>query len=232
MHSEIIVAWAKAYKAAQPEVRVWEDPRFREPWELTEAEQTVLEISDVICPNTYHLLRGDPRERDTYLSAIDEDTELWFYDCSGPGKNLDPYVYHRGQIWAAMKYGAVGAGYWCFTCSGGGGSTSWNAYAQKGIEYSPLFIGGTTATRGKHMEAIREGVQDYEYRVMLRERVAELKAQGVDSEALRRAERLIEEGPERVMAPIEEATVGWLEERDRATMDEVRVEMLEALAGL
>lgn len=231
--SEIIVAWARALKAAQPEVRVWEDPRFPEPWNATGAEQQVLAISDVICPNTYTFLRADQRERDAYLNAIDEDTELWFYDCSGPGKGLDPYAYHRGQMWAAMKFGALGCGFWCFTCSGGGaGTTSWNAYAQKSIEYSPLFIGTTAATRGKHMEAIREGIQDYEHMVMLRDRVAELKARGVEHPAIANAETLLADGPERVMGPIAEMSVGWAEDRDRSVMDEVRVEMLEALEAL
>ena len=232
--AEIIAAWAKALKAAQPEVRVWSDPRFPEPWNIGEAEQQVLELSDALCPNTYVFLRGDQRERDAYMAATGEGAaELWFYDCSGPGKALDPYAYHRGQMWAALKYGALGCGYWCFTCSGGGsGSTSWNAYAQKSIEYSPLFIGETTATDGKHMEAIREGIQDYEYAVMLRARVEELKARGVQNAAIAASEALLAEAPDRVVGPIAEKGVGWLDERDRTVMDTVRVEMLEALAAL
>lgn len=227
--SEIIVNWARAIKAAQPQVRVWEDPRYPDP---RNADPEVFALSDVICPNTYHFLRNE-QEREFYVSATADGAELWFYDCSGPAKGLDPYAYHRGQMWAAMKYGALGCGYWCFTSAGGGsGSTSWNAYAQKAIEYSPLFIGETTATDGKHMEAIREGMQDYEYAVMLRARVGELKARGVERAAIARAEALLAEGPDRVLGPIAEKGVGWLDERDRTVMDQVRVEMLEALETL
>ncbi len=228
--SEIIVAYARAIKAARPEVRIWEDPRYKEPWN---ADQDVFRLSDVLCPNTYVFLRTDQRERDVYLQAQAQGSDLWFYDCSGPGKALDPYAYHRGQMWAAMRYGALGCGFWCFTSSGGGaGTTSWNAYAQTEIEYSPLFIGETTVTRGKHMEAIREGVQDYEYYVMLRDRVEELRADGIEAGALGRAEALLADGPGRVLDPIAETGVSWGGERDRSIMDRVRVEMLEALSEL
>jgi len=227
--SEVIVAWGRALKAAQPAVRIWEDTRYAEPWA---ADPEVFRLSDALCPNTYVFLRADQRERDFYVAQQAAGTELWFYDCSGPGKGLDPYAYHRGQMWAAIQYGALGCGYWAFGSSGGNGRTSWNAYAQTETEYSPLFIGADSVTDGKHMEAIREGIQDYEYFAMLRARVGELKARGAGGEALARAEALLTDGPRRVTEPIAEQGVSWADGTDRSVMDAVRVEVLEALEAL
>ena len=225
----MIVAYAKAIKAAQPDVVIWEDTRYKEPWN---ADQEVFRLSDVLCPNAYVFLRADQRERDFYLGQQADGTALWFYDCSGPGKALDPYAYHRGQMWMAIQYGALGSGFWAFGSCGGTGATSWNAYAQRETEYTPLFMGEDSVTDGKHMEAIREGVQDYEYFVMLRNRLEELKAKGVGGDAVARAHGLLEYGPRLVTEAIAERGVGWGDDHDRSAMDQVRVEALEALVEL
>ncbi len=157
--AEIVITYARAIKAAQPQVRIWEDPRFKEPWTI---DPQFWALCDALCPNTYVFARADQAERDVYLAQQAAGAELWLYDCSGPGKGLDPYSYHRGQTWMAIRYGAVGCGFWAFGSSGGTGCTSWNAYAQTETEYSPLFIGADSVTDGKHMAAIREGIEDYE----------------------------------------------------------------------
>jgi len=227
--AEVIVAYARAIKAAQPDVVIWEDTRYKEPWN---EDPAVFALSDVLCPNAYVFLRADQRERDFYVAQQAVGADLWFYDCSGPGKGLDPYTYHRGQMWAAIRYGALGTGFWAFGSSGGTGATSWNAYAQRETEYSPLFIGEDAVTDGKHMEAIREGIEDYEYFVMLRARVEELRARGVGGDAVGRAEALLEDGPRQVIDATTEAGVGWGGEIDRSLMDRVRVQALEALVEL
>lgn len=228
--TEMIIAYARAIKAVQPDVVVWLDPRYKDPG----AEDPELwTLCDVLCPNTYVTARCPEAERQFYLDQRAKGKDLWLYDCSGPGKGLDPYAYHRGQQWMALRFGAVGCGYWAFGSAGGSRATSWNAYDQDSVEYSPLFIGADSVTAGKHMEAIREGIQDYEYFVMLRERVAELKAKGMASPMIKKAEKLLTEGPLRVTdAIIADGGVGWVAKRDRTIMDKVRVEVLDALVNL
>ena len=228
--TKMIVAYARAMKAVQPEVVIWLDPRYKDPGS---EDPELWKLCDVLCPNTYVTARCPEAERQFYLDQRARGTDLWLYDCSGPGKGLDPYAYHRGQQWMALRFGAVGCGYWAFGSAGGNKSTSWNAYDQDSVEYSPLFIGADSVTPGKHMEAIREGVQDYEYFVMLRKRVAALKAKRVTAPAVARAEKLLTEGPLRVTdAIIADGGVGWSPKRDRTIMDQVRVEVLDALVEL
>ena len=227
--AEIVIAYARAIKAAQPQVRIWEDPRFKEPWTI---DPEFWALADALCPNTYVFARADQAERDVYLERQAAGTELWLYDCSGPGKGLDPYSYHRGQTWMAIRYGAVGCGFWAFGSCGGEGCTSWNAYAQTETEYSPLFIGADSVTDGKHMAALREGIEDYEYFVLLRTRVEELRARGGGGGALARAEALLTAGPLEVTDAIVAGGIGWGGEIDRSAMDRVRVQVLDVLEKL
>jgi len=87
-------------------------------------------------------------------------------------------------------------------------------------------------TAAKYMEAIREGVQDYEYLTMLQARVAELAERGVGAAKLAAARELLATGPDRVMAMEQGANYRWDEEKDRSVADQVRIEVLEALTEL
>ncbi|HQC53460.1 MAG TPA: hypothetical protein PLE92_10030, partial [Lentisphaeria bacterium] len=106
------------------------------------------------------------------------------------------------------------------------------AYTQPGTEYSPYFVSQTTVMDGKHSEAVREGVQDYEYLVMLRDRIAQLKKAGKGGAALAKAERLLAEAPGRALASVLPGSLQWKRPKDRSLMDQVRIEILHALAEL
>jgi len=224
---ERILTWAKPIRAAAPEVVIWEDPCHKDPYE---GNQEMFAICTTLCPNTPRFLRSSQEHRDFYAAQRDAGRRLWFYSCSGPAKLLDPCHYHRAQKWWAIQYGALGSCYWALGCAGRG--TSWNAYAQTSTEYSPFFVGATSVTDGKHMEAIREGVQDYEYFVMLRARVAELEKRGAASPLLDAAKRLLVEGPQQVTREIASETLSWRTPKDRGVMDRVRVEALRMLTKL
>ena len=87
------------------------------------------------------------------------------YSAFGPSRTFDPATYYRMQPWRAFLRGGCGTFYWALgaACSG----TSWNAYAQKGTEYSPYFASKTDVTPAKQSEAIRESIQDFEYLSLL-----------------------------------------------------------------
>jgi len=224
---EIIKPWALAINAAQPGVVLFEDPTSADP---TQVDPTFWPEIDVICPNLPMLLGSPPSFREFYAGLKQSGKELWFYSCSGPAKLLDPITYHRSQFWWNLKMGGKGSFYWAF--GDGGGGNSWNAYMQKRTAYTPLFIAPDRITDAKHMAAIREGAQDYEYFVMLRSRIAELERQGCKSPLLDRARKLVIEGPERVTATISSENLKWSESKDRGVMDQVRVQALELLEKL
>jgi hypothetical protein len=224
----VIIAWAKAIRAANPGVVIFEDPTYRKP---EEGLPEMYELSDVLCPNTPMMLAQGDSFKQFYVKQREAGRELWLYSCSGPAKQLDPIAYHRAQKWRAFEVGAKGSFYWALGCGGGQGD-SWNAYSQPGTEYSPYFVSQTSVMDGKHSEAIREGVQDYEYLVMLQDRIAQLQQGGKGGAALSKAVRLLAEAPGRALASVIPGSLEWKKPKDRSLMDQVRVEILQVLAEL
>lgn len=225
---EIIIAFAKAIRAAQPEIDIFEDPTYRDP---AKGLPEMFEVCTTLCPNTPMMIAEGQPFRDFYEAQRQAGRRLWLYSCSGPAKELDPIAYHRAQKWWAMRIGASGSFYWALGCAGGTGN-SWNAYAQTGIEYSPFFVGPDSVTRGKHMEAVREGIQDYEYYVMLRDRVEALAAQGAPAARLAPARQLLEQAPLQATDPIAPATLKWSAAKDWELLDRLRLQFLEQLVAL
>ncbi len=224
----IIVEYAKVIRAAQPDVVIWEDPTWPDP---TQATPELFELSDVLCPNLPMWISRGQSFADFYVQQRQAGRRLWFYSCSGPGRLLDPYSYHRMQPWFCWKYGAEGAGYWAFGDSNG--ASSWNEYASQVGAYTPLFLDRNSVTSGKHFEAIREGVEDFEYLCLLRKRVEALERQGVQNGALKAARTLLNSAADRVTGGMTSATlIYWKAPKNRSVADQVRGEILEALMRL
>lgn len=223
---QIIIAWAKALHAAQPELVVWNDPIHADP---AKVDPEFYAESDVLCPNATLFFRGGKPYQDFFVAQREARRELWFYNTSGPSKLLDPVSYYRGQFWLNLKYGGQGSCYWAFGDEAG---NSWNAYVQPRTCYSPLFISKTTITDAKQMEAIREGAEDYEYFAMLRARVAELERQGVTSALVAEAKTLLVTGPEQAVAIMGADKQEWVAPKDRRVMDRVRLQALDLLERL
>ncbi len=224
----VIIEYARVIRAAAPQVVIWEDPTWREPWKAT---PELFAVCDVLCPNLPMWIGGGRRFADFYAAHRRAGRELWFYSCSGPGKLLDPYSYHRMQHWFCWKHAAKGSGFWAFGDSNG--ASSWNEYLSVRGAYTPLFLDETTVTRGKHMEAVREGVQDYEYLRMLRDRAAALAEKDPADPRLGPARKQLATAAERVTACMTDpGQIHWTRPKDRGLADRVRVEVLEALTKL
>ncbi|MCX7010564.1 MAG: hypothetical protein NTY53_25525, partial [Kiritimatiellaeota bacterium] len=225
---EIILAWAKALRAANTGVKIFTDPTHAKP---ATANAAMMAACDILCPNRPMFLNGGPAFRDYYAQRRATGTELAFYSCSGPVRLLDPYAYHRLQAWTCWQQGAQSSSFWAFGDSGGG--SSWNEYAQlRSSSYTPLFLDATGATAGKHMEAIRESVEDFEYFVMLRDRIATAEKAGQKTPALDRARQLLATAADRVLNAPDASKLSWSAPKDRSLADTVRMELLEALASL
>ncbi|NPV46223.1 MAG: hypothetical protein HPY69_04670 [Armatimonadetes bacterium] len=226
--NDIIAAWGNAINAAQPGVVVWEDPCYEDPAQVKPA---VFAACDALCPNMFHWMNYGKGFQDFYLPQQAAGKDLYFYSCSGPGKLLDPIYYHRAQFWWALQTRARGSFYWAFGDEGGG--SSFRAYTQGRTQYSPLFITPTEVVTGKHMEAIREGAQDYEYFGMLRARVAELEQQGVSTPLVVEAKALLQDLPVQVTSRLSSGAATWHQpDKDRDFMDAARLQALEMLARL
>ena len=206
---------------------IWEDPTYRDP---TKAPPELFAVADVLCPNRpMWLAQGEPFAR-FYLDQKLQGRELQFYSCSGPARLLDPYSYYRLQAWHGWQVGATGSFFWAF--GDNSGASSWNPYLAKAGPYTPLFLDEKTVTAGKHMEAIRESVEDYEYLVMLRKAVEQAKAAGRSDAAVSEAETLLKTAADEVLHAEGADRLRWHESKDRTVADRGRIRILEVLTEL
>ena len=224
-HYEVITAYARVINRVEPEVVLWMDPQCRD-------DETCLEMMDavdVLVPYRKQWLRTKDWFHTLFAEQEKQGRELGFYSCDGPSRRLDPFSYYLLQQWHCFAIGATWSHFWSF------GDTSkadvWNEYATAGRgALTPLYLDDATVTGSKQMEAIREGVEDYEYLVMLREAIA--RADDADGAALARARTLLRTACERVLAGEVRDHYGWDEEKDRSVADKVRMEILETLSAL
>jgi hypothetical protein len=84
------------------------------------------------------------------------------------------------------------------------------------------------------MEAIREGVEDYEYLVMLLKSVNLLEEKGFHTDLLHEAHDLLDNGPKEVcgISRADASYWNWVTEKDRTGADRVRIKVLELLNKL
>ena len=87
-------------------------------------------------------------------------------------------------------------------------------------------------TAGKHLEAAREGVEEYEYFLMLEQAIREASAQGVTGPEVEQARQLLESLPASVCEAAFSRTK-WLDETvDRTLADKARIRVLAALTAM
>ncbi len=219
----VILAWARALHRAVPSFTVWEDPTHRRPEK--EGLREMFEACDVLSPNLGIFLSGSQESRSFYLDLVrGGKRKLWFYQCSGPVRELCPYAYDRLQGWYCWKYGAVGSGFWAYADSS---KSAWNVYKAPRAIYSPVYIESDRVTGGKHFEAVREGVEDYEYLRLLEDELRTSKDPGFSKKAralLEEARRLVPPGGGR-------PSVLWRVPKDYGAADRIRRRILSLLEG-
>ena len=67
---------------------------------------------------------------------------------------------------------------------------------------------------------------------MLRKRIAALETRGINGPALKSAKKLLTDGPLRVTREFSLDRLDWWAPKNRGLMDQVRIEVLEALKAL
>jgi hypothetical protein len=224
---DAIRVWAEIIQRAAPEIVIWEDASPRE----YDAFDAMAEVCDVLVPNLRHWLRRDEAFRERFRALRRAGKDLGFYSCDGPARSFDPYAYYLLQAWQCFREGGTWMGFWSF--GDNAGASCWNEFVSRGQgPYCPWYLDADSVTPAKYMEAIAEGVQDYEILRMLRDRLAALRRAGKATEAVTRAERLLDKGVARVLAGGSVAHYRWDRPKDRAAADRVRLEALEALTAL
>lgn len=222
----MIVAWAKAIHAAQPKVSIWVNPIYIKP--QRDGLPEMFAFADVLTPQRLSLIDGGKDAVDFYIHQRESGRRLELYSASGPMLLLDPYSYVRLQAWSAWSIGAEASSFWSFADRGGEEGSPWQPYTSVRRNHSPVFMDAVSVTAGKHMEAIRESVEDYEYLVMLRDALAA----NPGKPGAARAQELLSAGPQRVLNADGAENRFWPEQKDRWEADRVRLEVLKAIANL
>ncbi len=220
---QIIIAWATAINEAGVDFTIWEDPTYQG---VSDSQAALAEVCDVLCPNRPIFLKSNEAYRDFFRGERDKGTRLEFYSCSGPTTRLDPYSYFRLQAWSCWVEGASASYFWAFGDNADG--SSWNEYVLPRNIYTLTFLDDTSVTPAKMLEAAREGIEDYEYFVMLQQAIDAAPPGAARDQAI----RVLAEVPGAVLAAGESPSLMWNEDLDRSLADAGRIRVLDALVAL
>ena len=220
----VILETGRAIKRGAPGVRIWNDIHFADPGKAPAVLAEVMrEACDIQCINRRHY-QLDPEANDAFIAQhAREGLEWWTYTAGANTRVADPYVCWVLQAWFCFDKGMTGSHYWAFGDDGDG--SSWNEYLAPRSGHSPLYLTPDSVVTSKYMEALREGLQDYELLLMLRRALGE---RGGDTQG-----RLtLDERVQQVLAVDDEARWEWSARKDRAVADRVRESVLEDLRAL
>lgn len=219
-----IVAWARAIKAGAPKLTIFQDPCWVHPEQAK--LQDAITMADIVCPQLAIFHQGGPLAQQFYEQRRNAGQRLWFYQCSGPVRTFDPSRYYRLTAWHAFRHGATGMGFWAFGDTGGG-TSSWNEYAGTRTAFAPAFIGVADVTDGIHWQAVREGIEDYEYLCMLKEAASRVEKRELRAEA----ERLLQSALDGAIGEYR-PDWAWVSGIDREQPDIDRLRLLDLLERL
>lgn len=110
-----------------------------------------------------------------------------------------------------------------------GRGRAWNDYMNNSECLAAVFLGPDSVTAAKHMEAVREGVQDYECLVMLRNRISQMEKVNPAHPALAKAKNLLGSVCSRVLTAQGALDTNWPADKDRSIADQVVAEVGEML---
>jgi hypothetical protein len=184
------------------------DPELRNL--LTHTPDAKYPAVDVWCPQ---MGRGWYAHPDAVAWAKGAGKTLWMYTSSPddsrfyPNFNLDMlYPETRLAPWVCFKHDIPGYLYWCVNMWEGG--SPWETAAgfrQQNGNGSVYYPGQSGPVHSIRLEAFRDGMQDYEYFWLLRQRVSQLREKGGQAAAFAsQANALIDWGAK--------DDQGWLEE--------------------
>jgi hypothetical protein len=222
------IAWARALQASGSGLRVWVDPAYPDP---TQVPGELVSTADAVCVNRRLLERLAGPYRAFANRVLAEGKSLEVYGTSGPTSQLDPYGYYRLQAWRAFDVGATAVSFWSFTDYGQG--TAWREYVAPATVFSPLFPGRGSVVPGKHLAAILEGLEDYEYLSMLRDAIEEAaRTMGPNNTAVTHARAVLSDSVQRVLGLSRPNDFSWSAGKDRSAADAARLEVAAELRRL
>jgi len=225
---QYILEMGRAIKQAVPEIKIWNDIHYGNPNQAPPVlDQVMRETCDVQCFNVQHFLM-EPQVHAAFMEKhLRPGLEWWCYT-GNDDRLTDPYVSCLLRSWFCFANGLIGPHWQMF--GDGNGGFSWNEYFNNGASRTPLYLARDSVTTAKYMEALREGAQDYELLLLLRN---ELSRRGGESNArVTQARQVLDEGVRDVLSAHDLALWKWRTPKDRSTADRVRERILRVLLQL
>jgi hypothetical protein len=149
--------------------------------------------------------------------------EWWCYTGALADRRSDPYVAWLLRSWFSFDTGLQGAHWWAF--GDGNGGFSWNEYFNNGASRTPLFLDADSVAASKSMEAMREGVQDYEILTMLAAARA-VEPPGATRDAM---DQILSVDIPAMLTSHTLANYPWVNAKDRTRADDVRITAIQLL---
>ena len=182
-----LVQIGKLIRSVDPKLRIFANPMLRDSDEMLRQAAPYV---DVWCPMLTAVARR-PWQMELIRST---GKTVWSYRVFH-GKRDHPYRSLRLTLWQAFKAGAIGCGFWCYAQGGSWrDDLLWDDFNDRYSDFSVIYTlkgapEGTSRAEpiipSKRWEAWREGVEDYVYLHMLRERMGAAKAKVAIDAALR-----------------------------------------------
>lgn len=219
------ILWARAVQAAGTDVTIWTDPIHKD---ISQADPELFSLATVICANRDILTYNKPYQEFFRRPPVARRLEL--FSANGPARSMDPYGFYRLQAWECWARGVAVEHFWSF--SDNGGASSWNEFVARGKSYTPLFLDPKSVTGSKEMEAIREGIEDYEYLVMLKGLIDQRLANSAQDVSAQAAAKLLEQSVSRVLEGADLGTMYRRSSQDRTVADTQRLQILDAILRL
>lgn len=181
---------SKAFKSLTQDVGIITNPLIH-TLEEAQAARPMFELADLIVPTLGVYGANPPEVKAVYQQLRRQGKELGFYMCTTPVLHFDA-SYYRLQPWRAFAAGATFSGFWAYG-DNGRLADSWNPYTAIGASnYTPVFLSPTGVSGSKHWEALREGIEDYQYLYMLAQKRGRAAAEAHVHQAI---DELVETNP-------------------------------------
>jgi hypothetical protein len=163
----VLRKWLEPFKAGSKMVEIFNDPVCLDESDNMKSAPEALSYCDTICPMTRQYSNYNEEIIGFFDKQVKDGKHLWLYSCDGPSRVYDP-AYFRFQPWYCFKYGAVGSMIWVYSDY----PNNWNEYSViGGLSYSMVYLDQNSTTSTKHWEAFREGIEDYAYLCILKEKL-------------------------------------------------------------
>lgn len=229
-HSQtgISLRWMQPIREGAPEFRFFANPTYKPDYYNEPDVQEFLSQIDIMVPaNWWSYHRFGAAARTFYENFRAAGASMGFFSCASGPATVPAVFYYRLQQWEAWKLNKGGSESWCgfWSYMDNRGTWPWAQLCGGGdVHFSPAYVDAVSATDGKHWLAIFEGAQDYEYMLMLKKRIEELRKAGRNDAAIAEAQAMLDALPDQVIKSVRSGNY--------EACDEARLRVLDALASL